>query len=196
MSPNIGPGRWHTTAEGPTQYLALHPLGPFAERLRGLGPAVSADLATLRWRTWAARVDLDALTVVDFDTAAAHGIDAAALVADDWGPCQALAGRLRADGRAGLVVPSAALAGTDNVVLFGPRLAAPYTPAPVDAALDVPTAHAAENSTVPAELVAHVRWPGQPHPGLQAWRAGHTYTFNDPPPGPAVGGGQPDDGAG
>lgn len=182
VRPNRAPGRFHRAGQGPTQYLSDHPLTVFAERLRSLGPAVVEDLDTVRWRVWAAKVDLAELVVADFASCEELGITADELVGDDREPCQALADRLRAAGAPGLVAPSAALAGTRTVVLFATVLASPYLLDPIDPTLDVPTAHVAERSMVPEEVVPLVRWPGRPHAELEAWRAGESFALLEPTP--------------
>ena len=127
-------------------------------------------------------VDADALAEVTFENSEAFGVTPDELVADDWAACQAMAERARADGVAGLIVPSAALPGTRNLVLFGPRIASPYLISPIDPSLDSPTAHAAEGSVPPGELFGLVRWHGEPHVALESWRAGLPFRFLDPMP--------------
>lgn len=178
--PNRGEGRFNEVNSPPTQYWATHPLTPFAERLRGLGRDVAADLETIRWRAWAAKIDDDDLVEIGFGDATAHGIEPDDLVGDDWTPCQELARRLRASDVTGAVVPSAALPGTRCVVMFGERFASPYLLEPIDPGFDVPTAAAAERATPPSALVPHVRWHGEPHLELESWRHGGEFAFRDP----------------
>jgi RES domain-containing protein len=179
--PNRAPGRFNRSLTEPTQYLCEHPLTCFAERLRGLGREAAVDLATMRWRCWVMDVRLEDLTTIDFDSSTTFGIAADDLVADDWSACQLLAERRRAAGDPGIIVPSAALPGTRNVVLFGPRVASPFLLPPVDADIENPSAHAAEFSEPPAEIVNLIRWHGEPHAGLHAWHAGEPFVFLDPP---------------
>jgi hypothetical protein len=181
VSPNRGRGRFHTSRSAPTQYWCLHPFGVFAERLRVLGPDVVADLDTIRWRVWAAKIELDGVETIDFETAADAGIDPADLVADDWDRCQRFADVRRTAGTPGLIVPSAALPGTSNVVLFEPRLSSPYAAHAINPLVDVPTAHVAEESVPPREMVPLVRWRGSPHAALDAWRSGSMFSVIDPP---------------
>lgn len=180
--PNRGAGRFNFAGSDPTQYLSEHPLTVFAERLRGLGPGVTADLDTIRWRCWAMHVDPAVLREVTFDSAPSVGLSADELVGDDWTPCQDLADRCRAAGEQGLIVPSAALPGTRNLVQFGARAASPYLHPAIDPVVDSPTAHVAEASQPPVELVPLVRWQGAPHAELEAWRSGASFTFVDPTP--------------
>ncbi len=162
----------------PTQYLCLHPLGPLAELMRGADLRTSEQVRAVRTRTWALRVPIDDLPEMTFDTAEEFGITAEQLVGDDHRPCQQLAGRLRRD-IAGAVVPSAALPGTRNVVLFGARVAAPYPTKPVSA-LDVPASITAEAGRPPVSLLSAVRFAGDAHPALEAWREGTTFQFEEP----------------
>lgn len=180
--PNRGPSRFNRSLSEPTQYLSEHPLTVYAERLRGLGPMAVDDIDTIRWRCWVMEVPLDRLTVVDFDSATPFGIAPEELVDDDWSACQDLADRRRQAGDVGMVVPSAALPGTRNVVLFGRRLASPYLLPPVDPEIESPTSHTAESSTPPGEVLPFVRWHGAPHAGLEAWQQGRQFVFLDPTP--------------
>ena len=61
-------------------------------------------------------------------------------------------------------MPSAALPGTDNVVLFGERAAAPYLVEPLSA-VDVPASLTADGGRPPLGLLDRVRRRGAPHAG-------------------------------
>lgn len=183
-SPNRSAGRWNRAGDEPTQYWALHPLGPWAEMARGLGMRADADLAEVRSRVWAAELDLEGAAVAEigFAEAGRHGLRAEDLVGDDYGPCQDLAQRLRRQ-VAAAIVPSAALPGTSNLVLFGARVVSSYgIPAP-DADVDVPAAIVADHGGPPLSLQRYICHRGAPHRGLLAWRAGGTA----PPPPAAFG---------
>jgi hypothetical protein len=93
-------------------------------------------------RTWALDVPLDGLVEISFDIADQFSITADELVADDRNACQQLGAELRAT-VPGLIVPSAALPGTRNVILFGPRVAAHYLTQPVNP-LDIPASITAD----------------------------------------------------
>jgi hypothetical protein len=162
----------------PTQYLALHPLGPLAELMRNADLRTPEQIRAVRTRTWALEVPLDDLPEIEFDTADQFEIEAEALVADDRGACQGLVSQLR-EQVPGIVVPSAALPGTRNVVLFGRRVAAPYLTEPVSA-LDIPTSITAEHGRPPLALLDIVRFVGDPHPALEAWQQGASFTFVEP----------------
>ncbi|HYI19395.1 MAG TPA: RES family NAD+ phosphorylase [Solirubrobacteraceae bacterium] len=173
-------GRFHRmTEESPTQYLCLHPLGPWAEFVRASGLETPAQLALVRHRTWALRVELDGLPRIGFGEAAEHGLRPGDLVSDDLRACHRLADRLRAARVPGAIVPSAALPGTDNVVLFGERAAAPYLVDPLSA-VDVPSSLTADGGRPPLGVLERVRRRGAPHAGLEAWRDGEPLPAAEP----------------
>jgi hypothetical protein len=177
--PSGRPARFSRDDEDePTQYLALHPLGPLAELMRNLDLRTPYQVEAVRTRTWALDVPLDDVLEIAFDTADRFGIAAGDLVADDWSACQRLAAQLR--GRVpGIVVPSPALPATRNVVLFGARVAAPYLTDPVSV-LDIPAGITAENGRPLLSLLDIVRFLGGPHPGLEAWQQGVEFSFVEP----------------
>lgn len=167
--PSSRSGRFHRGTVDTTQYLCLHPLGPAAEMLRHhVGPSGDAD--DLLLNLWVMVVYDAGLVRITFDDCEEHGITPEELVGDDHGPTQALADRVRSDGNAGMIVPSAALPGTENVVLFGPRLLTPYLDAPISA-VEIPTGHLTDGARPPAEARALVRWLGGPHASLEQWTA-------------------------
>jgi hypothetical protein len=173
-------GRFHRmTEESPTQYVCLHPLGPWAEFLRASGLSSAEQLALVRHRTWALRLDLAGLPRIGFDEAASYGLRPGDLVSDDLRACHRLADRLRAEHAPGAIVPSAALPGTDNAVLFGERAAAPYLVEPLSA-VDVPASLTADGGRPPHGLLERVRRRGAAHPALEAWRAGEPFRFVEP----------------
>jgi RES domain len=173
-------GRFHRmTEESPTQYACLHPLGPWAEFLRSSGLRTAEQLTLVRHRTWALRVDLAGLPRIGFDEAGAYGLRPGDLVSDDLRGCHRLADRLRAESVPGAIVPSAALPGTDNVVLFGERAAAPYLVEPLSA-VDVPASLTADGGRPPLGLLDRVRRHGAPHAALEAWRTGEPFRFTEP----------------
>lgn len=162
----------------PTQYLALHPLGPLAELMRNAELRSPEQVRVISTRTWALEVPVDDLPEITFATAERFGITAEQLVGDDYGPCQALAETLRTK-MEGVIVPSAALPGTRNVVLFGPRVAAPYLTQPVST-LDVPASITADGARPPTSLMSVVRYAGDAHAALSAWRNGIDFRFAEP----------------
>jgi hypothetical protein len=174
------PGRFHRRAEDePTQYLCLHPLGPWAEFLRGNDLRALEQSRVVSQRVWALRLRLDDLVRVGFDEAAEHRLRPGDLVSDDHRACHRLARRLRDGGAPGLVVPSAALPGTLNVVLFGARVSAPYLVEPLSD-LDVPAGITADGGRPPDTLLDLVRFRGDAHLALEAWRTGRAFHFREP----------------
>lgn len=181
--PSDRDGRFHRAFGDPTQYLCLHPLGPTAEMLRHNFTPANFDegLTTLRLHLWAMIVDDAGIVRIDFENATEHGIAPADLVGEDYGTTQAWADRLRSTDTPGVVVPSAALPGTENLVLFGPRVLHPYLLEPFDL-VEIKTGHLSPMASAAAEVVADVRWMGTPHPELSAWMAtGSASTYLDPP---------------
>jgi hypothetical protein len=177
--PSSRDGRFHRATEDTVQYLALHPFGPAAEMLRhNVGP--SGDPDDLVLNLWAVDIDVEAVVRVDFDSCAALGLAPEELVGEDYAPTQQLAADVSATGVPGMVVPSAALPGTDNLILFGPRVACAYLGPPFS--LDeIPTGHLSDGARVSAEIAGLVRWMGTPHTTLQHWRAtGATERLVDP----------------
>jgi len=162
----------------PTQYLSLHPLGPLAELIRHADLRNEEQVRTVQTRTWALDVPLEDLPEIRFDNADQFGITAEELVADDRSACQQLAAQWR--GRVpGLVVPSAALPATRNVVLFGPGVAAPYL-TEAGSPLDIPASITAEHGRPLVSLLDIVRFVDGPHPALGAWQQGTDFSFVEP----------------
>ena len=174
------PGRFHDEAQAvPTQYLCLHPLGPLAELMRGHSLRRAEQIRRVRARTWALRLEVPGLVEIAFDSAVGHGLEAADLVADDQTRCRALAADLRRAGAPGIVVPSAALPGTQNVVLFGPRVGSPYLLEPLGA-VDVPASITAHDGRPVASLLDRVRFRGDGHAALEAWQGREPFVFDEP----------------
>jgi RES domain-containing protein len=171
--------RYHRgTEDEPTQYLCEHPLGPLAELMRNHDLRTHAQVLAVRVRTWALKVDTEDLPEITFDDAGEFGIDAAELVSDDPEPCRSLADRLRATA-AGLVVPSAALPGTRNIVLFGARVAGPYLVEPISP-VDVPAGITAHGGRPIRTLIDLTRYRRERHRALEAWRRGDSFVFEEP----------------
>jgi RES domain-containing protein len=174
------PARFHRGGEPePTQYLSLHPLGPMAELMRSNDLRAPEQLAATRVRTWALEAAIDELDEINFDNAERWGISAAELVADDQSACRALADGLRTNDVHGVIVPSAALPGTRNVVLFGPRVAAPYLTTAVSP-VDIPASITSEGGRPPTSMTDVVRFIGDPHSALEAWSHGDDFEFVEP----------------
>jgi hypothetical protein len=91
-----------------------------------------------------------------------------------------MAEQLRADprGPGSIIVPSAALPGTENLVIFGERTQIPYSWEPISS-VDIPACVIAERSQPPLAIATLVRFVGDPHPALDAWREGRSFRFPD-----------------
>lgn len=171
-------GRYHRAGElEPTQYFCLHPLGPWAELMRARDLRTPEQVLAMRERTWAAVLDVEGFVRIGFEDAREHGLRPGDLVSTDYRACQRLADRMRGLGVPGLIVPSAALPGTENVVVFGARVAAPYTlEAPVSA-IDVPASLTAEDGRPLLSLLERVVYRGERFP--QIWKDPE-FAFSEP----------------
>lgn len=182
--PSARAGRFNRPFEDePTQYLALHPLGPTAELLRHQLRGPDVDLAdTILANLWAALIDpVESLIDITFDNCATDfGIGPEELVGDDYVSTQALAIRLRDAGVGGCRVPSAALPGTDNLILFGSRVAHPYLELP-STPEECPTGHLTDGARLAHEVMPLVRFKGSPHAALDTWIATGRYEKLDDP---------------
>lgn len=177
--PSAQPGRFHRAGRDTVQYLSLHPLGPAAEMLRhNVGPGGEVDDVLVN--LWVATIDLHDVVSIDFGDADAYGCTPDELVGDDVAPTQALADRVRDSGAGAMIVPSAALPGTNTLVVFGVRVAHPYLWQPVTPD-EVPTGHLSDAARPAAEVVGHVRWFHTPHAALQQWQATGGYDLFDDP---------------
>ncbi|MET0994807.1 MAG: RES family NAD+ phosphorylase [Mycobacterium sp.] len=177
--PSSRSGRFNRARQDTTQYLCLHPLGPAAEMLRhNVGSAGNPDDVILN--LWTATVELHDVIWVDFDDCADYGCTPDELVGDDYAPTQSVADQVRASGALAMVVPSAALPGTHNLILFGERVLHPHLWQPL-AAEEIPTGHLTDGARAAAELTSHVRWFGSEHSALERWKARGSYQLFDDP---------------
>lgn len=181
VSPNRSAARYNKAYSGPTQYLSLHPLTPWAEYLRAQEWRSLEALQELRIRTWVIRTSVSNVIDVSFESASTLGIQAEDLVSDDYSATQDLAERCRDDPDLpdALVVPSASLPGTKNLVIFNPLVATSYSHWPVDEG-DGSTTVTAERGQALTSLLDHVRFRGTPHAELEDWKLGREYVFREP----------------
>ena len=183
-NPNRSEARFNRADSWPTQYLSLHPLTTWAEYLRRENFRTRDQLLEVSGRLWVTRLRVpdDALDL-GFDNARTVGVEPEDLVGPDYAPCQAFADRWRADetNPQVILVPSAALPGTKNVVIFGPRVRIPYAWSAVDPDVDVAASVVAERARPPLTLPQVVCYRGGVHAGLEAWRAGQPFTAVEPP---------------
>jgi len=182
---NFSAGRYNDVGDGATQYLSLHPMTPWAELLRNERRRSAEAALQLRLPLWTIKLDLNrAPTEITFDNASAHGLTADDLVADDESACRDFARKFRSDpdGPRALLVPSAALPGTQNLVLLDPHVAISYLAEPI-APEDLPTCMAAQDGRCPDELwnLVHHHHSPRMHAELEAWHDNGSFEFAEPP---------------
>jgi hypothetical protein len=179
---NFAAGRYNDAFSGYAQYVSLHPLTPWAELLRNEDRRTKERALLMRYPLWAIRIQLaDEPLELTFASAAQFGVDPADLVADDHGPCRALAHRLREAGVGAFSAPSAALPGTINLVVLEPRVLTFWSVEPVDEQ-DWPGSLAAQDGRCPEGLwdVVHYRAARKSHPAFAAWSRGYGFVFEEP----------------
>lgn len=164
---NSQSGRWHRSGDGPTQYLSLSTDGAWAELIRNEELRAEDEVAMVSVSMWA--VLLEGGVIADYSTfekAERAGFGPAALVAEDYEQCQAEGARLRKAGFSGVIAPSAALPGTLNVTLFGPRMMSTWD-RPSFLASSIPATIITKGAPPPG-LLPRVRFFGTSHRGLVA----------------------------
>ena len=178
-APSSREGRFHRAGQDTVQYCSLHPLGPAAEMLRhNVGPDGDPDDVLLN--LWTAMIDVDDVTRIDFADCERYGCTADELVGEDYAPTQAVADAVRASDATAMVVPSAGLPGTYNLIMFGVRLLHPYLWEPVMPE-EIPTGHLSDAARASAEVAGHVRWFGTTHTAAEQWKATGAYDLFDDP---------------
>jgi RES domain-containing protein len=168
VEPNRRNGRWNIAGHGCTQYFCLDPEAPFAEQLRHEDLRKEDEAATYRTTLWQGRID--EASVVDYSTfegAEAAGFPAEALVEDDHERCQAEGSWLVSHGVTAVLSPSAALPGSTNVTVFGPRVPVSWnTERRLTSQMPV---QKLSTGPPPVGLTARVRYFGEPHPLLASY---------------------------
>lgn len=179
VNENRGARRFNKPFSGPVQYWSLHPLTPWAEILRGQGIRTPEEVAEMRQRLWVARFEIEADRVT-FDTAESFDIAPRQLIGDDYGPCQELGERrLNLGLPNAITVPSAALPGTENLVVFGPLVGSPFSARALSPD-DVPVSVAADYARPTETLLPFVRHLGERHDEYAAWSEGESFLFREP----------------
>lgn len=162
VRPNSESGRWHRSGDGATQYLSTTVEGAWAELIRAEGLKSEPEVALIRMPMWAAEVNIQ--QIVDYSTfekAAKAGFPPEALIDDDYKRCQDEGKRLRLQGLQGVLAPSAALPGSLNLTIFGPRVASSWGVRP-PLASSIPATKIAVGSP-PEGLVDRVRQDRDKH---------------------------------
>jgi RES domain-containing protein len=168
VSPNRRSGRWNIAGETPTQYLALDAEAPFAEILRH--EDLRTEEAASHYSSTIWQMQIEEAMIVDYSSfalAEQAGFDPAALVDDDFERCQSEASRLSDEGARGLLSPSAALPGSINLTLFGPRVGVGWATT-AKLASGIPVQRVATGHPPPG-LTGRVRYFGQPEPLLKSF---------------------------
>jgi hypothetical protein len=150
--------------------MAVDAEAPFAEVLRHEDLRDEEEASHYRSTVWQLRIEFD--LIVDyrtFELADAAGFEAEALVHDDHERCQVEAQWLMAHGARGVLSPSAALPGSVNLTLFGPRVCVPWGTT-AELASSIP-AQKLTTGHPPVGLTARVRYYGQPEPLLEEYLA-------------------------
>ena len=168
VRPNSASGRSHAPPDGATQYLSLSVEAAWAELIRAEELHTEDEVTLIRMPMWVA--DLHVAKIADygdFDKAKAAGFSPEALIDDNYTFCQEEGQRLRGLGFKGVIAPSAALPGSTNLTLFGPRIASSWESPPILAS-SIPTHQIAVGSP-PAGIVGRVRFRGEQHVAFSSW---------------------------
>lgn len=177
MKPTQSSGRWHVLGEGYAQYLALDALGAWAEYARVQTIRDRRQARETRRDLWLVHVhEHDIADLSGFSKYEECGLPPEAAIDDDHARSQDIARWLSSEGYRGVLSPSAALTGSLNLTLFGPRyehevdgeIAAWRNPRP-DAFLAVQ--RIAVSSALPENLITAARFIGAPHGGFEQWCA-------------------------
>jgi RES domain-containing protein len=167
--PNTTDERWHFGGDGATQYLSATTDGAWAELIRNENLRSESDLLLVSMPLWHAKIEQTHIADYhDFETAETAGFDPEALVHDSQNTCQEEGRRLRRAGFSGVLYPSSALPGEENLVLFGPRISLPWG-APRRLVSGIPASQLSVGSP-PADLLPRVRHVGARHAGYSEFQ--------------------------
>jgi hypothetical protein len=162
---NSQAGRWHRPGDGPTQYLSLSTDDAWAELIRNEELRAEDEVAMVSVSMWAVLIEEAVIANYStFEQAERSGFDPAALVSENYEPCQREGVRLRKEGFSGVMAPSAALPGTVNVTLFSARMMSTWD-RPKFLASSIPATIITKGAPPPG-LLPRVRRLGASHSGL------------------------------
>ena len=173
-NPDQDSGRWHRKGEGYAQYLALAPLGAWAECARYYSVRSSRQAREMKRNLWLVFVrETRIADLSSFDHYDDRGLDPVIAVSGYAGS-QALGDELRAAGFRGVLSPSAALPGVVNLTVFGERYervlltdVAAWPNPDVDAWLPVQVV--VEEGPVPVSLCTETVFKGKKHESYREW---------------------------
>jgi hypothetical protein len=170
VRPNSEPGRWHWVGDGATQYLSTTVDGAWAELIRAEELRSEQEIELVRMPMWVAEVHVQRIADYStFEKAEAAGFPPDALIDDDHSRCREEGRRLREGGFQGVVAPSAALSDSNNLTLFGPRIASTWELRPLLAS-SIPVMKIAVGAP-PEGIVERVRHRGERHKLYEKFRA-------------------------
>lgn len=184
--PSQSSGRWHRQGEVYAQYIALEPLGAWAELVRYEHIRGNTRAEQYRRNLWLVFVrEHDIADLSTFDHYEACGLDPR-LAVGDHADSQKLADELRGAGYRGLLSPSAALVGATNLSLFGERFERPLlgglatwpNPKP---GVRLPCSLVVEGNP-PDQLILETVFENMEHDGYRDWLRAHGKPL---PPGTA-----------
>ena len=169
VRPNTTDERWHVAGDGPTQYLSETPDGAWAELIRNENLRSEADLSLVAMPLWQLQIEQSRVADYrDFETAEQAGFKPESLIDDDQDACRLEGRRLKEAGFAGVLYPSAALPGEQNLALFGPRILLPWG-APRLLASGIPGMRLTVGAP-PKDLLPRVRHAGARHAGFSEYQ--------------------------
>ena len=175
--PSQSSGRWHRQGEGYAQYMAVEPLGAWAELVRYehiRGHTRAEQYRRKLWLLFVREHDIADLSTFDHYDAAGLGPRVAVGAHTN---SQDLADELRAAGYRGVLSPSAALVGATNLTLFGerferPRLGGLATWSNPKPGVFVPCSLAADGNP-PEQLILDTVFENMEHDGYRDWLRAH-----------------------
>jgi hypothetical protein len=166
---NTSNERWHRAGDGSTQYLSATPDGAWAELIRNENLRSESDLALVAMPLWQVRIEQARIADYrDFETAERAGFNPELLIEDDQTACREEGRRLKGAGFAGVLYPSAALPGEQNLALFGPKILLPWG-APRRLASGIPGTRITVGAP-PTDLLPRVRHAGARHAGFSEYQ--------------------------
>lgn len=169
VRPNTTNERWHLNGDGVTQYLSATTDGAWAELIRNENLRAESDLSFVAMALWQAKIEQTRIADYhDFEAADLAGFDPEALIHDDQSVCREEGRRLRQAGFSGVLYPSSALPGEENLALFGPRIALPWG-APRRLVSGIPASKLSVGAP-PADLLPRVRHVGARHAGYSEFQ--------------------------
>jgi RES domain-containing protein len=187
-APDQESGRWHRKGEDYAQYLALSPLGAWAECARYYSVRSARQAREIKRNLWLVFArERRVADLSSFDRYDACGLDPAIAVDPDQTASRDLADELRAGGFRGVLSPSAALPGVLNLTVFGERyervlLTDPATWDNPDPDSWLPVQAVVEEAPIPVQLCTETVFRTKKHQGYREWLAAKGRPLGPTPP--------------